>query len=261
MFTRNILSGLAPLCLALIAGIASVGCAPRTSAQASCSIDNFSFASEDASTSRVDRARDASQSEQLHGETILTGGRGRVVEDVMIDAKGRMTGAKIALYGAGPAPDLVAVMNRPERGEGIIEVKTNDRTDRWTAPADSPWVLVPIEGAGGHRVPTPVAAMVASRAVHAAGGGEAWVRVIDVSARRSYRTPGDQIAVPTEIGETVIFGHNGVDLDASFVREVRWAAQDIKLARVNNEGAPLAPPTQAPMACGGMWKEERLRLE
>ncbi|MFO0754987.1 MAG: hypothetical protein U0359_00730 [Byssovorax sp.] len=255
---KNVLARLAPACLAILT---SVGCARNTGAQASCAVETFTFAGADTSSVRVDRMRGVSRAEALHGETTLAGGLGRVVEDAHIDERGVLTSAKIALHSGGAGPDLVAVFNRSAgaAGEGTIDVWTAGGTDRWTAPADSPWVLVPIEGKGGQRVPTPVAAIIAARAAEAAGGRDAWVRVIDVSARRSYRTPSDQVVVPSETGRTVVFGPSAVDLDASFVREVRWPARDLKLDRVDG-APPVAPPASSSLACAGLWKEERPRL-
>lgn len=224
----------------VLAGL-SGGCAtaPAPSAQPVVEPRVYVYGDDAGSQSRVERTVGADGREVLHGETELSaGGRlGRVVEDATLGADGSLEHAEIAVYGrCGVEPDQRVSFNRKN---GLVEVRTADRTERWRVPTDAPWALLPPSDASGRAAATPVMAWIALRAAPAGV-----VRMIDADRRWTYRLPSDQVAVTTETGTTIVLGNDGVDTGSDFVDALHLDGAGVSLGRFEE-------PTLAPaLACG-----------
>jgi hypothetical protein len=201
---------------------------PRTVARAeTASVERFVFAGSAGSQSVVTRKPGPDGGEVLHGETEIHLGaraRRRVVEDVLLDARGRLLRADVAAYaepGAEPERRLIL-----DAEAGTVRQESASGASRWSAPTDAPWIYA-AEAIAGRPLPTPIAAWVARRA----GAIAAHARAVDPTARRAPLVPADQIAVPTEAGITVLVGGEGADVDELFVAEIRSPAHGITLLR------------------------------
>jgi hypothetical protein len=190
----------------------------------------YAFGDRQGSASRVSRQIAPDGRETLHGETDLAGAAAeRVVEDVTLDAHGRLERAVIAL--SGGCGERASKTVTIDRLAGTVTVTTAAGSATWSPAGDSPWIYAPIEGPRGLAASTPIAAWVALRAA----SGSPSVRRIDADARRAFAVASDQIAIPTERGTTVALGDDGIDASDEFVDEVRLGS-GVTLGRI--EGAP-----------------------
>lgn len=190
-------------------------------------VERFVFAGSAGSEAVVTRAPGAAGGEALHGEVELRLGaraRRRVIEDVLLDARGRLVRAEITVHGdRGADPERHLALDAVA---GTVRLVDATGTTAWTAPTDAPWIYA-AEALAGHPLATPVAAWVARRAAALAPA----VRAIEPGSRRAPLVPAEQIAVPTEAGTTVVVGGEGADVDELFVAEVRSATHGITLLR------------------------------
>jgi hypothetical protein len=195
----------------------------------------FLFSDDAGSSAWVQRVVGRDGSETLHGETSVVSGAfvTHVVEDADLDAGGRLVRAEIRI-GADGAPEQHVVLDF-ERQAG--SASTPAGLVAWPVPADAPWVY----GQVARGVSTPIAAWITLRAAEHA----AMVRVVQFDARSSYRTVPDQLAIPTELGTTVVLGGDAADVDAGFVNSVRLLDRGINLRR-REQAATLRVMAHAP---------------
>lgn len=204
---------------------------------------SFTYAGGDGSSARVSRSRTTAGGEALHGETIVALGASAkrcVIEDVTLDARGRLERAEITVRPSCDAPAEKRLVVDPAHGEVQTTIAGNTTSRR--APTDAPWVYTP----AGMGV-TPVSAWVVARA--AASGAEA-MRSVDPALDATSLVPREQLSIATERGTTVIVGNDGADVDGSFVERVRMIDYGVTLVRVPSNAEPaLACP--APNGPGG----------
>jgi hypothetical protein len=196
--------------------------APSSAASA---IQTFRYGDRAGSVSAVERVTDAEGRETLRGRTeILRDGRAtEVVEEAWIDPAGNLLRVAISVSSrCGESVETRVVLDRPS---GTVHVEGGDGSGSFEVPGDAPWVYAPVADATGFAPSTPVAAWVAFRAARHAPV----VRVIDAGRRTSYHTTPDQVAIPTELGTTVVLGYDGIDVDDGFVRELRLTDHGIRL--------------------------------
>jgi hypothetical protein len=198
--------------------------APRPDPQRAGEGRTFSFVGGEGSSARVDVSRAPDGSEALHGETIVALGasaRRCVVEDVTLDARGRLARAEIKVAArCDGAPEQRLSF---DAAGGVVRSTTPAGSIVRHAPTDAPWIYAPPAS-----IVTPVAAWVVSRA----SALSAAVRYVDPASAHAPLVPRDQIAVSTERGVTVIVGNDGADVDASFVRRAQMIDHGITLVRV-----------------------------
>lgn len=217
------------LCLA---GIGLAACAPA-SAPPSDERAAFRYADEGGTRSQVDRSVAPDGTETLHAVTEIRAGGSvatRIVEDVVLDARGRLVHARIARSGLRSAADRVVL----DAVAGSVVLVQSGVASSVNVPTDLPWAYPQVLDASGRAITTPVTAWVAARAAAASPS----VRVIAPDAR-SRVVPRDQLAAPTESGTTVILGWDGADVGASFVTRVRLASLGTTLVL----GGPPASPS------------------
>jgi hypothetical protein len=183
--------------------------------------DEITFESGGGTRARVTRRPAADGSESLHGETEIALGPQEarcIVEDVALDPQGRLVQAEVtAAPSCGAEPDARAHLD-PSGG---------DPSER------APWIYTP-ELLPGRAVATPVAAWVAFRAA----GLSSELTLVQLEKRRAWQVPSDQIAVPTELGTTVVLGNDGADVGAVFVNRVGLADVGATLVCVGRTGEP-----------------------
>jgi hypothetical protein len=191
------------------------------------SVERFVFAGSAGSEAVVTRAAGPAGGEVLHGEVELRLGaraRRRVIEDVLLDARGRLVRAEITVHGdRGADPERHLSLDAVA---GTVRLVGASGTTAFRAPTDAPWIYAP-EALAGHPMPTPIAAWVARRAAALAPAA----RAIEPASQRAPLVSADQIAVPTEAGTTVVVGGEGADVDELFVAEVRSPTHGITLLR------------------------------
>jgi hypothetical protein len=193
--------------------VLSACASPRASAPDPVRAEAYSFEDGAGSTGSVFRAIAADGAEALHGVTdvITADGARRIVEDATLDAQGRLVRAEIVVTrGEGGAIEEHVQL---DRARGTIRAATPGGTVEWPAPLDAPWAIEPLARGAA----TPIAAWIGARAA----ASNASVRVIRADQRTSYRAPAEQVAIPHELGATVILGDASAEADASFVRGVR----------------------------------------
>lgn len=192
----------------------------------------FVFAGKQGSMGQAWRYRGADGSEKLHGETrvvLAKGAEKQVIEDVTLDASGRIVRAEITTTSS--ATDEVPVRLWFSASEGVVRVVSASSTTSFRVPTDAPWVYTDLPSG----VPaTPIAAWVAKRGAETAP----WVRVVATSERRSFLVPLDQVVVGTETGATVVLGRDAADMDAEFVREMRLSGGET-ITRTNGPALVL----------------------
>ncbi len=183
----------------------------------------FTFSGEHGARARVTRSIQPDGSETLHGETEITlgaAGRRCIVEDARLDRSGRLTSADVASGACGAEPGSRVHLD-PARG--VVRAGGNE----WAATGASPWIYEP-EALPGHAVATPVAAWIAARA----GAASPALTLVPLEQRRSFQVPADQVAIPTELGTTVVLGGDGADVGATFVDRIRILDQAVTLERL-----------------------------
>lgn len=182
-------------------------------------------------TAQVTRELGTGGSETLTGTLALGTRAGRAVEvrsseRVALDGAGRLQHAEIAIQ----KDSSVEVFTLdPGRGSVRIE-RAGSASTEWTVPQDAPWVYTPAALGDGSPSMTPVSSWVALRAARSA----TVVRVLDPVHQTSYLAPIDQVAVPTELGTTVSFGHDAVDADERFITELRLSGGALILSRAGS---------------------------
>jgi hypothetical protein len=175
---------------------------------------------------RVTRAAAADGGELLHGETELSfGARRCVVEDVTLDAQGRLARAEIAVAARCADEPEEHVLLDPATES--ITVTTARGTAISHAPTDVPWIYA-APASPARAMATPIASFVAARAAAASSS----LRHVLPERGEEYRLPRDQVAIETERGTTVVLDHDGADLDGLFVAELRLAESGATLVRV-----------------------------
>jgi hypothetical protein len=197
------------------------------------------------SQSRVERVVSRDGADVLHATTELAPADGaptRIEEWVRLDAAGRLVRAEIARVGGQPAGSWDRLVL--DAATGTIAATRRGQTDRWTVATGAPLVYAGLLDGRGKIVATPVAAWIAFRATALSPQ----VRVLFLDARRSYLAPRDQVAVPTEIGTTVVLGDDGADVDGSgFVARVRVATLGTTLSRVTESARLRSRPSRPAM--------------
>jgi hypothetical protein len=183
----------------------------------------MTFTGERGARAHVTRSIQPDGSEVLHGETEIalgSGGRRCIVEDAHLDRTGRLSSADVASGTCGAAPESRFHLD-PARG--VVRTGAGE----WTAPRASPWIYTP-EALAGHAVATPVATWVAARA----GAASPTLTLVQLEQGRASRVPVDQVAIPTELGTTVVLGGDGADVGSGFVDRVRLLDESVTLTRV-----------------------------
>jgi len=206
--------------------------APRTHAPDAVRAETYGFGDGAGVTSNVFRAVAADGAEALRGvtEVASAGGALHVVEHATIDAEGRLLRAEIIVTrGEGGAVEEHLVI---DRAHGTVRAAAPGGPIEWHVPTDAPWALEPLARSAA----TPITAWIGARA---AGSG-ASVRVIRADQRTSYRAPAEQVAIPHELGTTVILGEAVAEADAAFVRDVRSGDGGSALTRGRDVLSPLA---------------------
>jgi hypothetical protein len=215
----------------VVAGIA--GCAAEREAADTkpeargVAVESFDFEGAAGSRGHVTRLIAADGSEKLHGETVLSheGAAPRsVIEDVTLDAGGRLVRAEITTSGGAEGATTTRV--RLDAARRLVEVVAGAGASSFQVSSDAPWVYAPTSS--GRPVATPISAWVAKRAPETAP----WLRLVSADERRAALMPRDQIVVPTELGTTVVLGSNGADVDRAFVSEIRAGERSPMLSRV-----------------------------
>jgi len=192
---------------------------------------SFVFTGEHGSKARVTRTRAADGSEKLSGETVFVhegAARQTVIEDVTLDAEGRLLRAEITTSD-GASREVV----RLDAARGRVEVMAGVFGSSFRLQSDAPWVYAP--SSAGRTLATPVSAWVARRAPETAP----WLNLVSAHERRGYSVARDQLVVPTEEGTTVVLGTNGADVDQVFVQEIRPGGGESALARVGRQALVL----------------------
>lgn len=180
--------------------------------------------------SQVARERGGDGTETLNGSTELPSRanrsvRLRIAEAVTLDARGRLRRADIVITSAGTRTLHVEL----DESTGSVRIeRAGSASVDWNVPVDAPWVYAPAGGGDGQLSATPVAAWVALRGSR---GVEA-VRVIEPERQVSHLVAVDQVVVPTEKGNIIVLGEDGVDADGTFVEELRLFRHTLTLSRV-----------------------------
>jgi len=211
----------------IVAGCArepGASCRARTGAGQS---DRFRYIDELGSTSRVEHTKGPSGVEAIHGVTEIVSSQGRtthIEERARLDSSGRLSWAEISGAGVGTsALDRVIF----DAAAGLVRIDRAGQTLEWEVPTGEPWAYPAPLDQEGRPVVTPVTAWITLRATLASPD----VRVLYPDAQRTEVVPRDQLAVPTELGTTVIIGDDGADMDTSgFVERVRVASLGTTLA-------------------------------
>jgi hypothetical protein len=189
--------------------------------------ETFVFAGGAGSGARVTRTVAPDGTEALHGETLLRLGkhaRERIVEDVTINPCGRLVHAEITVArDHDPTPEARVSLDPPS---GRVWTATVGGAGESRAAKDAPWVYAP--EVQGRPVPTPVAAWVTLRASEASRR----MRLVQIGQRGGGLLPRRQLAIPTELGTTVVVGDDGCDVDETFVDRVRMLGLGLDLVRV-----------------------------
>jgi hypothetical protein len=195
--------------------------------------ETFVFAGGAGTQARVTRFLAPDGTETLHGETELALGpigRRRIVEDVILDPRGRLEHAEITVtMGHGGEAETRVSLDPPS---GKARMTVAGEAVEWSAASDAPWIYAP--EVQSRPVATPVAAWVTLRAAETAPEA----RLMQIQERRGWLVPRDQIAVPTELGTTVLVGNDGGDVDTIFVDRLGLADYGLTLVRVPR-GEPL----------------------
>jgi hypothetical protein len=207
--------------------------------------DTISFGSSVGTSARVTRAVAPDGSETLHGETELslrTGTRRCIVEDVRLDARGRLVQADVTTAAScDAAPETRAHLD-PAAGVARVTTQTGDDAaaclrisgvSGGAAPPAASWIYTP-EVLPGRTVTTPVAAWVAVRAAATSPS----LLLVELELQQAWQVPRDQVVVTTEIGSTVVLGNDGADVGAGFVEGIRMADYGVTLVRVPSSGEP-----------------------
>jgi hypothetical protein len=105
---------------------------------------------------------------------------------------------------------------------------------------NAPWIYTPAL-LPGRPLTTPVAAWVALRAAAISPS----LTLIELEHRTAFRVPSDQVAVPTELGTTVVLGNDGADVGAGFVERIRMGREGVTLVSLDETAKPPAPPVLA----------------
>jgi hypothetical protein len=169
--------------------------------------------------STIERVVRADGSEVLYGRTEIGGlecAEGLVgavvIEEVEIDAGGRMISADIALVSG---EDEVEKRIHLDPAKGLVRIDGRAGKSVWRAPDDAPWAYAPltVDGHEGAPIATPVAAWVTLGAVTAAPNA----RVIDVEGQRTDLIPADQLVVDDGEARFVVLGDEAIEADADFI--------------------------------------------
>jgi hypothetical protein len=223
---------------AIVAAV--VGCARADGSQGDTSgsrsrQDTFVYTDGGRATSRVERSSDPDGAESLCGVTEIVaadGTRTAIREEARLDRTGRLAWASIAGAGAHAADRVVLDVAR-----GLVRLETGGSAVEWRVPTDEPWVYPAVHDRAGERLVTPIGAWITSRAARAGAD----VRVLYPEARRSQVVPADQVAIPTELGTTVILGDDSAEIGTAFVDRVRLAGLDRTLALAEPAGVLALP--------------------
>jgi hypothetical protein len=204
---HSIVRGLAAAAVIVLSACAS----PRAPAPDPVRAETYGFEDGAGSTASVFRAVAADGAEALHGETDV--GARRIVEDATLDAQGRLVRAEIVVTRGrdGAVEEHLEL----DRARGTVRAATPGGTVEWPVATDAPWAIEPLARGAA----TPIEAWIGARAAASSKS----VRVIRADQRTSYRAPADQVAIPHELGATVILGDTFAEADASFVLRVRPA--------------------------------------
>jgi hypothetical protein len=192
-------------------------------------------------SARVRRVVAPDGSETLHGETELSLGattRRCIVEDVSLDAHGRLLRADISAAASCDAEPETRAHLEPAVGIARVATRAASGLRSWTpavaqslTPSSTPWIYTP-EALPGRAATTPVAAWVALRAAALSP----LVRLVQLERREAWLVPREQVAVPTELGTTVVLGNDGADVGSGFVERIRMTDIALTLVRVPTGG-------------------------
>ena len=102
----------------------------------------------------------------------------------------------------------------------------------WARAHASPWIYTP-EALPGQRRGDARGRLGGARAAAAPT-----LTLVQLERGQAWQVPGDQVAVPTELGTTVVLGGDGADVGAAFVDRVRLVDQAVTLERIPCAGEP-----------------------
>lgn len=198
--------------------------APQSPAAHDASAYRFVFAGPGGTaSSRVERAPLEGGRERLHGETEihLDSAHTYVVhEDVVIEASGRMSWAKVSLSeGMAAAPTRTIELD-PSAQAVRAQLPDGDRS--WSVAADMPWAY---EGLFGDVAPalasaTAVQAWVMLRAAETGS----WLHVVGPTAEATQRMAADQLVFADGAARFIVIGDEVVEADRRFVSALPWKA-------------------------------------
>ncbi len=209
------------------------------------------FVSSAGASAEVSRVTAPDGSETLHGETVVALGPGAprcIVEDVTLDARGALVRADVSSAASCNAEPEMSAHLDPARVLARVTEAAGTPGDEGSAHLaipgaagpDAPWIytaaLLP-----GRPLTTPVAAWVALRAAAISPS----LTLIELEHRAAYRVPADQVAVPTELGTTVVLGDDGADVGVGFVERIRMGREGLTLVSLDETAKPPAPPVLA----------------
>lgn len=188
--------------------------------------------------SHIERTVRADGSEVLHGRTEIGGAEGApvraiVIEEVEIDAAGRLVSADISLLDGEEGADVEKRVHL-DPAKASIRIDGLSGTSVWSAPDDAPWVYAPLVTGGpqGVAIATPVAAWVTLRAIEAAPNA----RVVDSDGLWSNLTPADQLVVEDGASRFVVVGDDVIEINGDLVASMWLNSLDVASAAC--EGAP-----------------------
>ncbi|MDB4943715.1 MAG: hypothetical protein JWP97_3249 [Labilithrix sp.] len=131
-----------------------------------------------------------------------------VEEDVRLDPAGRLVHAETRTRDGAEA-QITVTLDAPSH---TVVVDRGGKRETWTVPGDEPWIIAPVQGARGEKVPTPLVAWSTYRTTRDAE----WVRLVLPLEKKSYVVPRDQYVV----GSTVIVADQAIEVDEQFVRTI-----------------------------------------
>jgi hypothetical protein len=198
--------------------------------------------------SRVERTLRADGSEVLRGRTEIGGPRGAkvraiAIEEVEIDAQGRLVSADVSLVSGAEGSEVKKRVHL-DPAKGLVRIAGPRGTSSWRAPTDAPWAYAPLTADGLPAMPiaTPVAAWVTLRAVGAAPSA----RVIDCDGPWTSLIPADQLVVEDGAARFVVLGDDAIEANQDFIvsMQLNSLAREAPPRAIGFKLAQASPPSR-----------------
>lgn len=178
--------------------------------------------------SQVRRTVRADGSETLRGATSIGGAPGSppqalAIEEVEIDAAGRLVSADIALSSGAQGAGIEKRVHL-DPSKGIVRIADARGVKSWRASVDAPWIYAPLvaDPLPGRPMATPVAAWATLRAVAEAPRA----RVIHCDRLWTSLVPRDQLVVEDGATRFAVLGEDAIEADEGFVVAMRLNSLD-----------------------------------